>query len=183
MTSKSLQVVAIAGLFFSAAPLWGSDKDIQQFFQAARKGFYQVLLDNAKNRKMTPQEIMSARDANGNTLFGAALEGYKAAAAKYGQPKAAELVYNIVALLLSQLSKEDASKILTQTNKSGIPPLFTAAQLGLLKVAVLLHDKGALSVTKDGKKASNFSNNPQMKTILLQWENLEGDWALIEDKQ
>lgn len=179
MTSRLLQVIATAGLFFSTASLWGSDKDIQQFFQAAQKGFYQVLLDSAKNHKMTPQEIMNARDANGNTVFNATLQGYKAAATKYGQPKAAELAYTILALLLSQLSKEDTSKILTQTNKSGIPPLFTAAQLGLLKVIVLFHDKGALSVTQNGKKASNFSNNLQIKNILLQWENLEGDWVLL----
>ncbi|MGE0009850.1 MAG: hypothetical protein AB7F19_04850 [Candidatus Babeliales bacterium] len=182
MKAIILKTIAVSSFLCLPLALLGSNEDVKKFFQASEKGFYQVLLDLTKNRKLTAQEIMNARD-NGNTLISAALQGYKLAVAKYGEPKASQLLYDVLSMLLLRIDKADAVKLVNEATKAGMPPLFMATQLGLLKVAVLLHDKGAFSVTKDGKKASSYAKNAQLKTILAQWENLEDDWVLVGDKK
>jgi ankyrin repeat protein len=172
----------IITLFCFSVSLIASEQDVQQFFKAANKGFYQVMLDLAQKKKITAQEIISARDTHGNSLIGAALQGYTLAKEKYGASKAADLLFGIIALLLPNLSKQETINLLNTENKAGITPLFIATQEGLLKIVVFLHEKGALSVIKSGKKASEFTNNAQLKMILKPWQDLEGDWQFIHRK-
>lgn len=163
---------------FVSPSLFASEQDVDQYFKAADKGFYIVMLDLLQKNKLSPQEIMNAKKDDATMLL-AAFNGFKLASEKYTPARATTLLTEIVTRLLARLSAQDVKKYINIETKNDITPLFAASKLGIVNLAVLLHDKGAYSITKTGKKASSFTTNAQLKSILTQWENLEGDWVLI----
>lgn len=165
----------LIGLTLIASAVHAGEQEARSFFDAAKKGDYKAMFQLVKSARFTPQEITLSRDSQGNTFLTAALLGYLPALRQHGA-STEQILFDTFALLFAKLSKQDALKLVSTENNAGDTALFLAAKLGLLKVTWLLHDKGALSAIGT-KKASSVTPNAQLRTVLLGWENLEGDWV------
>lgn len=174
-------ILAYIVLCISSNAVLCTPEEVQKFFDAANKHLYDVLSNSAKKSLLSKQEIMDSRDLHGNSIISAAILAYPDAVRAYGAQKATESLYEILAMLLMGLSRENAATLLNKENKEGITPLFLAVQENVpLKVIVLLHNKGALSTSKEGKRASALSlKDPYTKQLLQDWENLEQGSELV----
>ena len=180
----SFFISTLCTLLLSCTLLLCSQEDMQQLFKDADKGMYENILETIKKSPLPPQDIITARDSNDNSIISAAIKAYPQATKQYGDKKAAQMLFEMLTLLLSKLSKDQAVQLLNIQNKASMTALFTAAQLGLpLKIIDLLHGYGAIVETQENKKASTNAKDPYTKRILQEWENVEGDSINIPSGQ
>ncbi|MGO8781176.1 MAG: hypothetical protein ACLQKK_20050, partial [Rhodomicrobium sp.] len=85
----SFFISTLCTLLLSCTMLFCSQENVQQFFKDADNGMYENLLASIKKPSLTPEEIISARDNNDNSIISAAIKAYPQAAKQYGDKKAA----------------------------------------------------------------------------------------------
>ncbi len=176
----SFFISTLSTLLLSATSVVCSQEELQQFFKEADKGTYEIIIDSIKKSPPSPQEIVSLKDSEDNSMLTAAIKAYPEAIQQYGDKKATQTLFELLTLILSKLSKDQAVKLLNTENKSGFTALLMAAQVGSpLKIIDLLHSKGATVVNKENKKASTYIKDPYTKKIVQEWENVEGDSIII----
>ncbi|MGE0009848.1 MAG: hypothetical protein AB7F19_04840 [Candidatus Babeliales bacterium] len=175
MNSKFLTYLGASMMLLSSFGAFGSPDEATKFFAFAEKGDYVNLLNQAKSLLISTEDLYVARDANGNTLITAAIKGFPQAVALYGEAQATQYITDIINRLLTKLPKEDAAtELLNLPNNAGMTALFYAAQNELLKIATVLHGKGALTIV-GGKKATDFASSKKASVILEGWQKYEAE--------
>lgn len=187
MYSKNCTSLTLGILLLSTSfTLIGSEQEAQFFFESAKNGLYKNMIDQAKKGLITTDDLLNSKDANGNTLLLAAIQGYPLAVKKYGEEDAAGNLNKIVNLLLPKLSKEQVSADMINTqNNDGMTVLALLAKVGVNKANIYgaLRSKGALAISADKKKASDSAtskNKKQIIDMLRSWETYEEanvDWS------
>lgn len=177
MNQLFLKAFALGMLIASSAAFAGPN-GAQRFFDFANDGKYIDIINLVKTGQIVSDDLYIQRDAHGNTLISAAIQGYPLAIANFGDAKAEEYLGTIlIKTLLPMLPNTGAVKeLLNLENAQKMTALLYAGQNGLLKLATQLHSKGADPILADGsKKMSDFTPNLKNTTIARSWEKYQMD--------